>query len=511
MKSSNVNLAGDELLEARKKIQENAGYHFKNTQLLDEALIHSSYKAENENVHVDNQRLEFFGDAVLQLVLSTFLFETDKNAQEGLLTRMRSCLANEEATANYSRSLELDKALLLGKGECLGGGRERDSILGDLFEAFLGALYLDSGLQEATEFILKLLPPIEEVKKKLILTENPKGALLEICQGLKIGRPEFQLVSTTGPDHARVFEVCVIVGKRDYAHGKGTSEKQAERQAAAAAYRIIQKEHNGTYHPGKAAVTNTVVALDFDGVICDSASETAVSAWKAARTIWPSLFHRRLPTQKNIDAFRAVRPYLETGYQAILMTKMLQEKLPISEFELHLNEHFQRIMTEHSLTQQQLIELFGATRDNWIAEDQQNWLDWHTLYPGVAEALKANLSKGGTHFIIATTKQERFVSAILKNAGIDFPEDDIFGLERKRKKPVLLAEQLRLKPMALYFIEDRLKTLFSVESDPELESVKLIYAPWGYGTANDAIIAQDDPHIKTMTLQEFTDWLATVS
>ena len=123
MKSSNFNLTGDELLKARIKIQENAGYHFKNTQLLDEALTHSSYKSENENVHVDNQRLEFFGDAVLQIVLSTFLFNADKNAQEGLLTRMRSCLANEEATANYARTLELDRALLLGKGECGSGGR----------------------------------------------------------------------------------------------------------------------------------------------------------------------------------------------------------------------------------------------------------------------------------------------------------------------------------------------------------------------------------------------------
>ena len=510
MKSLNFNLTGDELLAARKKIQDIAGYHFKDDRLLDEALIHSSYKAENDKVHVDNQRLEFFGDAVLQIVLSRYLFEADKTAQEGLLTRMRSCLANEEATAGYSRHLELDRALLLGKGECLSGGRERDSILGDLFEAFLGALYLDSGLEEATAFVTRLLPPIEEVKKKLILTENPKGALLELCQGLKLGRPEFKLVSATGPDHARLFESCVLLGQRDYAHGKGTSEKQAERQAAIAAYRIIQKEQNGEYQPGKAAITETIVALDFDGVLCDSASETAVSAWKAARTIWPRLFYRRLPTPKNIDAFRAVRPYLETGFQAILMMKMLQEKLSIAEFENHLQEHFERIMAENGLTKSSLIQLFGATRDNWIAEDQQDWLNWHTLYPGVAEALKTNLSRGGTRFIIATTKQERFVSAILKNADIDFPDSDIFGLDRKRKKAELLGEQLRLKPMALHFIEDRLKTLLSVESEPELESVKLHYATWGYGTSKDALVAQDDPHIESMTLPQFTEWLAKV-
>ena len=510
MKSSNFNLTGDELLAARVKIQENAGYHFKNSELLDEALTHGSYKAENDNVHVDNQRLEFFGDAVLQIVLSTYLFEADKAAQEGLLTRMRSCLANEEATANYSRHLELDKALLLGKGECRNGGRERDSILGDLFEAFLGALYLDSGLKEATAFVMRLLPPIEEVKKKLILTENPKGALLELCQGLKMGRPEFRLVSATGPDHARLYEFCVVLGQRDYAHGKGTSEKQAERQAAIAAYRIIQKEHTGEYQPGKASITETIVALDFDGVVCDSASETAVSAWKAARTLWPRLFHRRLPTPKKVDEFRAVRPYLETGYQAILMMKMLQEKLPVSEFEQHLNSHFERIMSEHGLNKLSLIQLFGATRDAWIAEDQQDWLHWHTLYPGVAEALKTNLNRGGTRFIITTTKQERFVSAILKDAGIDFPDSDIWGLDRKRKKTELLGEQLHLKPMALHFIEDRLQTLLSVESDPDLESVKLHYATWGYGTSSDALIAQDDPHINCMTLEQFTEWLANV-
>ncbi|MBR6371574.1 MAG: hypothetical protein IKS20_00185, partial [Victivallales bacterium] len=136
----------------------------------------------------------------------------------------------------------------------------------------------------------------------------------------------------------------------------------------------------------------TVVALDFDGVICDSARETGMSGWKACRRIWPDLYKGELPGHMAIKAFRRVRPFLETGYHAILLTKMLQEKLPFEEFEQNSQFHFQRIMQENNLDKQKLIGIFGETRDQWIREDEKGWLAVHDFFDGVLDALNALLN-----------------------------------------------------------------------------------------------------------------------
>lgn len=503
----NFNLKSAELPEAIEKVQELAGYHFKNMELLMEALTHPSFASETNKPHWHNQRLEFLGDAVLQIILSVYLFDNNPDSQEGDLTRMRSLLANEEATANYTRRLTLDKVLLLGKGENATHGRERQSILGDVFEAFLGAIYLDGGLEAANAFCLSLLPDLDYVRQKLEMEENPKGALQELCQGSHLGNPVYELLSQHGPDHEPVFEYRIILGKREIARACGSSRKQAERNTATIAYRALKAELAGECTAGEIITRPTIVALDFDGVICDSAAETAASGWMAARTIWPDLFKTEMPNENDVLAFRKIRPFLETGYQSILMMKMLQEGMSTSEIGARFDETCKRLMNENNLTKEKLIELFGATRDTWLKRNLNEWLSWHSLFPGVAEALKKAL-KSDAHLMIMTTKQERFVSAILGSYGIDFPPEDIWGLERKHSKEELLKMQLIQSPKALFFVEDRLKTLMNVEMNKGLESVILRYADWGYGTESDLSAAISDPHIKVFTLDEFNSWLS---
>ncbi|NMA43789.1 MAG: ribonuclease III [Oligosphaeraceae bacterium] len=214
------------------EIEELAGYKFKDQDLLLTALRHSSYVAEQSEPYECNQRLEFLGDAVLQLVLSDFLFTGLPDAQEGILSRTRSMLAREQANASYALKLKLDKALLLGNGENMSGGRERPSILGDAFEAFLGAVYLDGGLEEARDACLRLLPKPQECLQSLGLKENPKGMLLEYCQSRHQQKPEYVCVSAEGPAHKPIYEVKVIFKGREIARGLGKNRKNAECDAA---------------------------------------------------------------------------------------------------------------------------------------------------------------------------------------------------------------------------------------------------------------------------------------
>jgi len=502
----NYNLKRDELSAEMDQVQQQIGYKFKHPELFMEAITHPSYAVECNAPQKDNQRLEFLGDAVLQLILSTHLFDDNPDAQEGILTRMRSFLANEEATASYTRRLGLDRLLLLGKGENKNHGRERPSILGDLFEAFLGAIYRDGGYEAARTFCMSLIPDMQYVREKLVLEENPKGALQELVQGRHMGSPKYELLSKTGADHAPTYELRVVLDNRELARAFGKSQREAERNAAMLAYRNLQEEFATGVKIASPVQKPDIIALDFDGVICDSAAETAVSGWKAARQLWPQQFTTDLPAPEQIEAFRKVRPYLETGYQSILLMKMLQDGMTPEEISQDTEKQFQRIMDENHLDKQGLMLQFGGIRDSWISEDLDGWLGWHSLYPGVADALKTAL-QSPKRLLILTTKQERFVSACLKNYGIAFPGEDIWGLERNRPKEDLLYEQLLQHPRQITFVEDRFETLRRVEMDHELEKVQLFYADWGYGTAENLEKAQADPHIQIKNIEEFCKFL----
>ncbi|MGY6275169.1 HAD family hydrolase [Methylomonas sp. MgM2] len=227
-------------------------------------------------------------------------------------------------------------------------------------------------------------------------------------------------------------------------------------------------------------------ALDFDGVICDSAVETAVTGWKAAGQIWPDI-NGETP-QALINRFRLVRPIIETGYEAILAMRLLFLGLSCDAIYKDFQSQTRLLMEQGRLSADDLKKLFGDTRDQWIAGDLASWLEMNPLFPGIAEKLQT-LSKTHIWYVI-TTKQERFVKQIFKANAIDLSDDRIFGLDRNMTKPEVLKELIEKHPdHAVQFIEDRLPTLINVQKHGELARVGLSFALWGYNTDEDKFAA----------------------
>ena len=208
------------------------GYKFRNSLLLAEALTHPSLAYETQRPHFDNQRLEFLGDAVLELSLTSHLYDLFPGRTEGDLTKMRARLVSKHALFAFAQGLDLGSYMLLGKGEEISGGRERVSTLADAFEALIGAIYIDSGFDEAREIILKLIEPgladIGEDPDR----RNPKGRLQEILQGIVAESPIYTIIDESGPDHNKQFNVLVAWNGKDLAVGSGSNKKEAEAEAA---------------------------------------------------------------------------------------------------------------------------------------------------------------------------------------------------------------------------------------------------------------------------------------
>lgn len=211
------------------------GHTFHQPQLLDEALTHGSVSYESQNPGVDNQRLEFLGDAVLQLALSHELFQRLAGDDEGRLTKSRAHLVSTKSLARHARELGLGRYLHLGRGEEANGGRDRDSTLADALEAVIGAIYLDDGLVSATKFILRMMESEVELLSEGMTESNPKGNLQERLQAVNSEAPCYQIVDQTGPDHAKSFEAVVTWNGRELGRGTGKSKKEAEVEAASVA------------------------------------------------------------------------------------------------------------------------------------------------------------------------------------------------------------------------------------------------------------------------------------
>lgn len=243
-----INLKPSEFAAVLARIQEKCGYTFKNQDTLIEALTHPSYAGEHPELP-HNQRLEFLGDAVLQIVVSAEIYHRMPTADEGILTRVRSLLAKEHATAEYARELGLAEALLLSHGENQAGGRERESILGDAFEAFLGAVFVDSGIQAARKIFKMVMPDVDDMMQKLAFEENPKGALQEFCQVNYHVKPDYADTKVSGSCHEPVFEVKVSLMGEELAVCQGHSKKIAEKAAAIQALKTLldrKKNENPT-------------------------------------------------------------------------------------------------------------------------------------------------------------------------------------------------------------------------------------------------------------------------
>lgn len=212
-------------------------YKFRNSLLLAEALTHPSLAYESQKTHFDNQRMEFLGDAVIQLIITEELYSHFPEFPEGRLTKLRSRLVSRAALAKLANDICLGDYLLLGKGEEASGGRKRHSTLADAFEALIGAVHLDAGRKAAQAILLRLIEDEMESIENSPEEKNPKGELQELLQALHPEAPLYEIVSESGPDHRRVFQSRVSWRGQVLATGKGKSKKEAEIRAAAEALR----------------------------------------------------------------------------------------------------------------------------------------------------------------------------------------------------------------------------------------------------------------------------------
>ena len=222
-----------------RELEEIIGYKFKNRHYLEQAMTHSSYANEKKLGKLGcNERLEFLGDAVLELISSDFLYGEFPKVPEGELTKKRASLVCEPSLAYCAREFGLPQFLMLGKGEDMTGGRNRDSIVSDATEALLGAVYLDGGFANAKEFVLRFI--LNDIEHKQLFYDS-KTILQEIVQE-NGGQPvEYQLIKEEGPDHNKSFTVSAFVNGEAMGRGKGHTKKAAEQAAAYEAIRRIKQ------------------------------------------------------------------------------------------------------------------------------------------------------------------------------------------------------------------------------------------------------------------------------
>jgi ribonuclease-3 len=218
-----------------QELESRLGYHFRKSELLELALTHPSVAHEHGAPLQTNQRLEFLGDAVLQLVLTRELFDKFPEFGEGPLTKARAKMVNRRTLAVHARHLGLGRFMIVSRGEELHGGRERPSALADSFEALLGAIFLDGGFESAREVIMREFQSGFGTLEDIPILENPKGELQELLQSQSGHAPQYRVATTTGPDHDRVFECTVHHEGMELASGHGKSKKEAESAAAHAA------------------------------------------------------------------------------------------------------------------------------------------------------------------------------------------------------------------------------------------------------------------------------------
>ncbi len=213
------------------------GYSFKNKKLLVEALTHKSFKQS-----YDNERLEFLGDAVLDLIVGEYLFFKFKNSDEGKLSKIRASLVNEDGFDKLARSIDLGDYIYLSNAEENNGGRDKPSLLSNAFEAVIGAIYLEAGLKTAKEIAVKLLEKNYKDISLDSLFRDFKTTLQELTQARFGLTPEYKVIASRGPDHKKEFEIAVIIEDKEYARAVGKSKKIAQQEAAKQALELLKKD-----------------------------------------------------------------------------------------------------------------------------------------------------------------------------------------------------------------------------------------------------------------------------
>ena len=224
-------------------LENELGYEFKDIGLLREALQHSSYVNEQSDLALqDNERLEFLGDAVLDLVITHILMKHFPQTREGELSRMRAAIVNESQLAAVAQKLNLGQYLLLGKGEALSHGEEKSSILADALEAVIAAVYLDGGLKNASDVIETQFSRVISQVGERLAAEDFKSRLQELVQVRFKTIPNYTVIAESGPDHDKTFEVRLSIGTSLTTHGTGKSKKAAEQAAAQVAFEELQEK-----------------------------------------------------------------------------------------------------------------------------------------------------------------------------------------------------------------------------------------------------------------------------
>lgn len=218
-------------------LQQQLGYHFQNKELLIEALTHKSYKQP-----YNNERLEFLGDAVLDLIVGEYLYKKFRDFDEGKLSKMRASLVNEDGFTRLANHLNLGEYIYLSNAEENNSGRTKSSLLSNAFEALMGAIYLESGLVKVQEITIRLLENVHDDISLDSLFKDYKTSLQELTQAHYGITPEYQLIAAHGPDHKKEFEVAVLIDGKRYAAAQGKSKKQAQQEAAKIALELLGKE-----------------------------------------------------------------------------------------------------------------------------------------------------------------------------------------------------------------------------------------------------------------------------
>ncbi|MBW4491283.1 MAG: HAD family hydrolase [Trichocoleus desertorum ATA4-8-CV12] len=262
-----------------------------------------------------------------------------------------------------------------------------------------------------------------------------------------------------------------------------------------------------------------VLALDFDGVLCDGLLEYFQTAWRTHCHLWtrPDAVADQEAAQALAEQFYQLRPVVETGWEMPVLIQAILLKIPAAKIFDDWPAIASQILRESNLQAVQVATALDQVRDQWIATDLSSWLALHRFYPDVIARLKQFLAEA-VQPVIVTTKEGRFVEQLLQEQGIDLDPAQIFGKEVKRPKHQILRELLATATYQLqdaselWFIEDRLKTLQSVQKQPDLTGVQLYLADWGYNTAVDRSLAVQNPRIQLLSLaqfsQEFAAWSA---
>ncbi|MEG4282523.1 HAD family hydrolase [Microcoleus sp. A006_D1] len=255
----------------------------------------------------------------------------------------------------------------------------------------------------------------------------------------------------------------------------------------------------------------TILALDFDGVICDGLIEYFQTAWRTYCQIWKPV--ETVPAPDLALSFYRVRPAIETGWEMPLLIRALLTGITEEQILLDWANIVPQLLTENNLKAQSVGAMLDGLRDNWIAEDLAGWLSLHRFYPGVADRLHSLLQESSVKVAIVTTKEGRFVRELLQLAGVQMPSELIFGKEYNKPKHQILREFLAAsgKDATIWFVEDRLKTLLSVKQQPDLSQVSLFLADWGYNTLAERQSVAQNPLVQLLSLSQFAgdfaDWL----